>query len=459
MALFAEQLAPLCETTGLPTESVLMVLFFFLALPIGYVHRYVPTATGKHLYAFGTGLGMQYACFEKDTWNIVMPCVVVYAFMILWRRRCGLLTWIFAFSFLISRHVQNLDVEKWRDGGVDYTGPLMVLVLKLIAVAVCYEDGIAQGKMREAQAYRSLKKLPGPLEFLGYLFFMGTLMTGPFTEFADYRDFTERVGMWKEKRPSSAVPTLKRFLTSLTSLFLYLKLSAIFPVSYAASPDFFAKPVLLKWAIMYITFTAVRFKYYFAWTISEASLMLAGFSYNGTVDGVAKWDRAATVKMLSVETSSSASLFALNWNIQTGNFLRRYVYERLVPEGKKPGTFPLYATQIVSALWHGLFPGYFNFFIGISVMVQISRVTYKWQQKLACSPWSLPFRVVLTGWNILMLSYLAMGFCLMDTRGAMESYASLHYSGHWMLLGGLVLATLIGPPRGMEAYPSRPKLA
>eukprot|EP00963_Diacronema_lutheri_P007842 scaffold676_cov316-Pavlova_lutheri.AAC.69 len=111
--------------------------------------------------------------------------------------------------------------------------------------------------MREAQAYRSLKKLPGPLEFLGYLFFMGTLMTGPFTEFADYRDFTERVGMWKEKRPSSAVPTLKRFLTSLTSLFLYLKLSAIFPVSYAASPDFFAKPVLLKWAIMYITFTAL----------------------------------------------------------------------------------------------------------------------------------------------------------------------------------------------------------
>lgn len=35
----------------------------------------------------------------------------------------------------------------------------------------------------------------------------------------------------------------------------------------------------------------------------------------------------------------------------------RYVYERLTPPGGKPTFFTLVATQLVSGLWHGLYPG------------------------------------------------------------------------------------------------------
>ena len=37
--------------------------------------------------------------------------------------------------------------------------------------------------------------------------------------------------------------------------------------------------------------------------------------------------------------------------------LPRYVYERLVAKGRKPGFYQLFATQITSAIWHGLYPG------------------------------------------------------------------------------------------------------
>lgn len=37
--------------------------------------------------------------------------------------------------------------------------------------------------------------------------------------------------------------------------------------------------------------------------------------------------------------------------------LFRYVYERLTPPNGKPTFFTLVATQIVSGLWHGLYPG------------------------------------------------------------------------------------------------------
>lgn len=35
----------------------------------------------------------------------------------------------------------------------------------------------------------------------------------------------------------------------------------------------------------------------------------------------------------------------------------RYVYDRLTPAGKRPGFPQLLATQLVSGVWHGLYPG------------------------------------------------------------------------------------------------------
>lgn len=38
-------------------------------------------------------------------------------------------------------------------------------------------------------------------------------------------------------------------------------------------------------------------------------------------------------------------------------FTCRYVYERLTPDGRKSGFLQLLATQLTSAIWHGLYPG------------------------------------------------------------------------------------------------------
>jgi hypothetical protein len=44
--------------------------------------------------------------------------------------------------------------------------------------------------------------------------------------------------------------------------------------------------------------------------------------------------------------------------------LHRYVYERLTPPGGKPTFMTLMVTQLVSGVWHGLYPGYIMFFAG-----------------------------------------------------------------------------------------------
>lgn len=42
----------------------------------------------------------------------------------------------------------------------------------------------------------------------------------------------------------------------------------------------------------------------------------------------------------------------------------RYVYERLTLPGRKPTFVTLMVTQLVSGVWHGLYPGYIMFFAG-----------------------------------------------------------------------------------------------
>ena len=67
-----------------------------------------------------------------------------------------------------------------------------------------------------------------------------------------------------------------------------------------------------------------RVKYYFAWTVSEAGLILSGFCFNGwTETGKPRWDRYSNARIRHVEFSTSLAELPVHWNTCTGNFLRR----------------------------------------------------------------------------------------------------------------------------------------
>lgn len=53
------------------------------------------------------------------------------------------------------------------------------------------------------------------------------------------------------------------------------------------------------------------------------------------------------------------------------------VYDRLTPPGRKPTVMTLMGTQLVSGVWHGLFPGYWAFFATSAVFLEASKVIYR----------------------------------------------------------------------------------
>ncbi|KAK1262612.1 hypothetical protein QJS04_geneDACA000955 [Acorus gramineus] len=300
----------------------------------------------------------------------------------------------------------------------------------------------------------------GLLTFLaafGYL--IGCHFAGPVYEMKDYLDWTEEKGLWSRSGVPSPSPygaTLRAIVQAGICMGIYLYLVALYPLSR------FNEPIYQEWGFwhrlwyQYMSGFTARWKYYFIWSISESSIIISGLGFSGWSGSPpkAQWDRAKNVDILGVELATSSVQLPAVWNIQVSTWLRYYVYERLITKGKKPGFLQLLATQTVSAVWHGLYPGYMIFFIQSALMIAGSRVIYRWQQGI---PEKLGlFKNLLSLMNffytILVLNYSCIGFQVLSLNETLGSYKSVYYVGTIIPVVLILLSYIIKPAR-----PSKPK--
>jgi len=78
------------------------------------------------------------------------------------------------------------------------------------------------------------------------------------------------------------------------------------------------------------------------------------------VKAINEWD---------VEFSHDVKDFLGAWNISVHKWLKYYVYLRMMKKDNKGlQIVPILTTFVVSAVWHGFYPGYFLFFISSGIM-------------------------------------------------------------------------------------------
>ncbi|KAL8064290.1 hypothetical protein ABFX02_01G080200 [Erythranthe guttata] len=231
---------------------------------------------------------------------------------------------------------------------------------------------------------------------------------------------------------------------------LYLYLVPYFPLSRFTDPVYQEYGFWKRLGYQYMSGFTARWKYYFIWSISEASVIISGLGFSGWTGASppkARWDRAKNVDVLGVELAKSSVQLPLVWNIQVSTWLRHYVYERLVQNGKKPGFFQLLATQTVSAVWHGLYPGYIIFFVQSATMIAGSRVLYRWQQ--ASQTAVLKNLLVFSNfaYTLLILNYSCIGFMVLSMRETVAAYGSVYYIGTIIPIVLILLGKIIKPAR------------
>jgi lysophospholipid acyltransferase len=291
--------------------------------------------------------------------------------------------WI-AFVFLMGHmSVSHIYRQIVADPGlVDITGAQMVMVMRLTAFCWNVHDGqIAPAELgSDYQRDRAIKELPSLLDYFGYVFFFPSLFAGPAFDYIDYKRYISTTMFdlppgvdpskapptrKKRKIPRSGTPAAIKAATGLVWILAFLKCSAIWWPEYLTGPEYMKNGFFHRVWILHMVGVTTRMKYYGVWALTEGACILSGIGYGGIdpVTGKARWDKLQNVKPFAIEFAQNTHAYLGNWNINTNQWLRNYMYLRVTPKGKKPGFRASMATFVTSAFWHGFYSGYYLSFV------------------------------------------------------------------------------------------------
>ncbi|XP_078538707.1 membrane-bound glycerophospholipid O-acyltransferase 2-like [Lissotriton helveticus] len=369
-------LALVREFRGLPDKQKDFLICQFSALCAAvlfrrYLHPVHTSPAIRHAVATLLGLYICMFCFGWYTALLVGDVLLCYGILLTAdRKHVHIYSLAVAMCCLVAVQVMYyVDDDKESS---EITGAIMIITQKITKVAFELHDGTAKKaeSLNPGQKLRAIRRLPGPLEYLSYHFNFLGIVAGPLCSFKDYVSFIEgRCYSSKEKsspgslEPSPTSAVMDKLGRCCLLLGLHLTLSKAFPVTYNLDESFLAAAHLpQRLGYMYLSMFACRPKYYFLWTMADAINNAAGFGFSGyDKDGKPCWDLLTNLNILKIETSTSLKMLIDNWNIHTSAWLKEICYERCP-------VHPMLATFLLSALWHGVFPGYYLAFLSSLIM-------------------------------------------------------------------------------------------
>lgn len=373
--------------TGLPLDQLNFMLCQFVAIISGLVFRkYLkpcPQNTlRRHLVALLWGIVLGHFCFGKQMWHLFFQAFVSYlALEFCPRRYVHLFTFVFAMGYMSAIHIYR-QIYDYGNYTLDITGPLMISTQKLTALAFAFHDGSKREEdLSEDQKSQAINHNPHIIEFLSYVFNFQGIVCGPLVYYQDYINFIDGNSILKKQKrnkdyaednnitvqPSIVKPLVEKLLLAFVIAMVWFNIAVKYPIRTNLLPEILEKSFFYRLVYYFISSGSQRSKYYLAWVLSDCVNNASGLGFNGyDEDDNPRWDLVTNVNIFKLETSTSMKSIFDNWNIQTQLWLRRIAYDRL-PTGKTLGVF------VLSAFWHGFYPGYYMTFVLAAFYVYAGR--------------------------------------------------------------------------------------
>jgi lysophospholipid acyltransferase len=274
-----------------------------------------------------------------------------------------------------------------------------------------------------------VKQLPSILEVFGYAFFFPGFLTGPWADFKEYTNFTD---MSAFESVGGTIPSPVGFLIKRLIMvgvaFVGYSFAPKFPVTMVITDEFMLNPFWYRLVMYFLAVELFYMKYYVVWWLGEGAAATVGIAFNGIDEkGNPKWDRMPMVDLITFKFGTNGTRDQTpSWNMPAQKWLKRYIHIRLVHLGLNTSQARL-LTFITSAVWHGLYPGYYVFFVWCALFVEVggmSRVVFwplvteadgKTPKKPLIYVWNAISMILLSG----AVDYLAISF---QVRGTASLY-------------------------------------
>ncbi|KAJ2040775.1 Lysophospholipid acyltransferase 1, partial [Coemansia sp. S2] len=213
--------------------------------------------------------------------------------------------------------------------------------------------------------------------YLGYVFFFPGFAVGPSFEMSTYRRMISFDSTaYRRQLNTRAYSTL---LVGLFWMVVYVVYNPTFTFLHLTTNEFQYKGMVGKAVYLCTAGVVARAAYYTAWKMSEGACVLAGLGFDGLDDsGSVRWMDISNVHISSVELGTSIRELIDGWNIGTNTWLRHHVYLRIMSQSTKhvppsSSTAATVMTFLVSAWWHGFYPGYYLTFVIAALVSSAAR--------------------------------------------------------------------------------------
>ncbi|CAL8367275.1 unnamed protein product [Lota lota] len=398
----------------------------------------------KHLSTVAGGFYTLYLFFELHMIWVVLLSLLCYLILFLCRHSSirGTFLSITVLIYLLLGELHMMDTTTWHK----MRGSQMVVAMKAISLAFDLDRGV-------------VSSVPSPIEFMGYIYFVGTVIFGPWISFNSYKDALEG-------RKLSFSWFFKVSISWVKSQFCLVISNCVAPYLFPYFIPIYGDKLLRRWLLAYENAVSFHFSNYFVGFLSETTTTLAGAGFTEEKDNL-KWD-VTVAKPLSIEFPRSMVEVVTSWNLPMSRFLHTYVFTSAL----KFGTFSaIMVTYTASALLHGL-----SFHLG-AVLLSLGFITYiehVLRKRLAsifnacvlskkCQPncthhnkkaiWVYVMNTAFSGLAVLHLTYLGSVFNssvdYMDeeeddvTHHTIQKWSELSWTSHWLAFGSWVLYRII----------------
>lgn len=431
----------LADTAAVTPAEIRLFLCLLCAYPIALTWRALPsTSNGAFRHIFSVVVGgwvLQFINGYQAIFNIG-SCLLCYLLMWTLGPNSARIVSFVAMMTLALGHLyrQITDYLGWT---LDWTLVAMVTTQKIMGLAYNVQDGVSPHTTPEEKA-RSVPKLPNIIEYFSFILFPASVAIGPSFEYADYAAFANGT----LSSPPPYLPGIWRLLQGLFFFGAHVAITSKFPcAALLQSKQFFESGTFLsRYISIWIALFAVRCRYYFGWKIAEGSACMSGLGYNGMdkVSGQHRWNRVENINVWKYETSQSLRTSSQNWNKTTNLWLRRYVYDRA------PRTIKLYFTYLVSAFWHGFYPGYYLFFLSAALATVVHRQVRRnvrphfiADDGKTPGPYKPFYNFLSALATTITINYFIMSFVMLGFQLSMDAFRGFGFYGHWVLLASLIL--------------------
>uniref|UniRef100_A0A8C9UUD8 Protein-serine O-palmitoleoyltransferase porcupine n=1 Tax=Spermophilus dauricus TaxID=99837 RepID=A0A8C9UUD8_SPEDA len=268
----------------------------------------------KHASTVAGGFFSLYHFFQLHMVWVVLLSLLCYLVLFLCRHSShrGVFLSVTILIYLLMGEMHMVDTVTWHK----MRGAQMIVAMKAVSLGFDLDRG-------------EVGAVPSPVEFMGYLYFVGTIVFGPWISFHSYLQAVQG-------RPLHSMSKKRK-----------------------------ARGTMVRWLRAYESAVSFHFSNYFVGFLSEATATLAGAGFTEEKDHL-EWDLTVS-KPLNVELPRSMVEVVTSWNLPMSYWLNNYVFKNAL----RLGTFSaVLVTYAASALLHG-----FSFHLA-AVLLSLAFITY-----------------------------------------------------------------------------------